>query len=244
MLYSREFFKIQLQFARIIAKKRAIPYTQSLFLYTCIYVRLFGYVDEYPPQIDSPQWIELIKSLPLTQSNQLQYIYQKYLDRESQLKPVSNQKRFGCFSYSYHSDKNQYELHFGAHDPKGNLGTNRIKAKTEDWTNLFRDMYEQKRQNTTCKIDTWLMNINSFRRLLPPKFVSEAKPLYTGNAQTFTYWGPLLNRFGRIKSTMKKALFINLSLENHTHVEDYFPRRALTSEVNTDIFYDFYLHQK
>jgi hypothetical protein len=227
-----------------MSKRRKIPYTQALFLYTCIYVRLFGYIDECPPEESSPQWTGLVKNLPSTQKEQLKYIYQKYLDHENKPKPKTNQTRFGCFSYSYHKDKNQFELHFGAHDPKGNLGTNRIKARMEDWKNLFQDMYSQGKHNSTCKIDTWLLNIESFRRLLPPEFINSAHPLYTGNAQTLTYWGPLLNRFGKIKSSMKKEFLYKIKNESHKHIEDYFPRRALTSEVKTEIFYDFYLHIK
>lgn len=241
MLYSKEFFRIQLRLAQIIAKKKNVPYKTALFKYTCVYVRLFGYVDKRPPQITDKEWVDFALNLPKPLARQLVYIYERYLIRESQPKPPSNMKRFGCFSYSYHKDKNQYELHFGAHDPKGNLGSDRAQERMRDWKNLFNDMYNQGRENTTCKIDTWLMDIYAFSKLLPPHFVSAAKPLYTDATQTFTYWGPLVNRFGKVKKEMRKKLFHNLNAKTFIHVEDYFPRRPLTSEVKTEIFYQFYL---
>lgn len=244
MLYSKEFFKIQLQFARIISRKKHIPYPQALYQYTCIYVRLFGYSDENRPNVTNKCWTEFIDNLPKTQVDQLNYVYQTYIKYESLPKPKSNMKRFGCFSYSYHVDINQYELHFGAHDPKGNLGSDRIKARIADWTNLFQSIYDEKKKNTTTKISTWLLGINAFSRLLPKEFIKEAHPLYRDHAQNFTYWGPLLNRFGKVKSDMKKAFLHSANIENYTHIEDYFPRRALTSEIKTEVFFDFCLHKK
>lgn len=244
MLYSKEFFKVQLQFARIISKKREITYPQALYLYTCLYVRLLGYSDEERPSMENAKWKEIVDNLPKKQSEQIDYIYKKYLEFELQPKPKSNMKRFGCFSYSYHKELNQFELHFGNHDPKGNLGANRVQARMEDWKNLFQSMRDEGRNNTTCKIGTWLLGINAFSRLLPPKFVAAAQPINEDTAQNFTYWGPLLNRFGKIKTKMKNELLHKVRTENHIYIEDYFPRRALTSEVKTEIFFDFYLHKK
>lgn len=207
------------------------------------YVRLFGYSDENRPSTTNSYWVELISNLPKKQIDQLNYIYQKYIKYESLPKPKSNMKRFGCFSYSYHANINQFELHFGNHDPKGNLGASRIQARMEDWKNLFQSMCDEGKKDTTCKIATWLLGINAFSRLLPPDFVKQAKPINEDFAQNFTYWGPLLNRFGRVKSDMKRALLRNIRTQNHVYVEDYFPRRALTSETKTEVFFDFYLHK-
>ena len=227
MIYSKEFFKIQLQFAHVISKKKNIPYTQALFLYTCIYVRLFGYIDDTPPDERGLSWVGLVENLPRNQKDQLQYIYQKYLERESQPKSPSTIKMFGCFGYSYHEKINQYELHFAALDPKGNLGSDRIIERMKNWKDLFQDMYSYGRENTTCKIDTWLIGIDAFSRLLPHQFVAAIKPYRVGSTQTFTFWGPLVNRF-----------------RNYKYIEDYFPRKALTSEVKTEVFYNFDLGHK
>jgi hypothetical protein len=204
-------------------------------------VRLFGYLDERPPQETDAIWVDFIHGLPRSKKGQLEYIYKKYLERETLPKKPTNLTRFGCFSYSYHKNTNQFELHFGAHDPKGNLGKDRVSARMQDWKNLCKDIYAQNKHDATGKIDTWLLQIDAFRRLLPPLFVQSAKPLYTDATQTFTYWGPLLDRHGRVKSSMRKELIKNLRTENYIHVEDYFPRRAYTSEVPIQVFYDYYL---
>lgn len=243
MFYSREFFKIQLQFARIMSKKRNIPFSQALYQYTCLYVRLLGYSDEKRPTIDNEKWVHILKYLPNRQKEQIDYLYKKYLAYEALPKVKNNMKNFGCFSYSYHADLNQYELHFGPRDPKGNLGSARIKARLNDWKELFQSIHDERKKNTTTKISTWLLGINAFSRLLPKEFIAEAKPLHRDLAQNFTYWGPIVNRFGKVKTEMKKELLYKLKVENHTYVEDYFPRRALTSEIKTTIFYDFYLNR-
>lgn len=241
MTYSKEFFKIQLQFAKNISKKKSIPYVHALFKYTCVYVRLFGYIDERPPLETDGVWVDFIRNLPRSQKEQLEYIYAAYLKRESAPKKSTNLTRFGCFSYSYHETTNQFELHFGSHDPKGNLGKDRISARMQDWKNLFRDIHTHNKHNATCKIDTWLLQIEAFKRLLPPVFIESSKLLYTDTTQTLTYWGPLLDRHGRVKLSMKKELFKKLKNENCDHIEDYFPRRAYTSEVPIQVFYDYYL---
>jgi len=194
--------------------------------------------------MDDAEWKQIITQLPKKQKDQVDYIYKKYQEYELLPKPKSNMKRFGCFSYSYHADINQFELHFGNHDPKGNLGAKRIHARMEDWKNLFQSVYDERKRDSTCKIATWLLGITAFSRLLPPKFVAAAQPINEDSAQNFTYWGPLLNRFGKIKSRMREELLHKTRTENHRYIEDYFPRRAMIFEVKTDIFFDYYLHKK
>ncbi len=55
MPFERDFFALQLNFARQLLEKRQKPYELCLFEYTSLYVRLLGYSDEVPPSVTNPQ---------------------------------------------------------------------------------------------------------------------------------------------------------------------------------------------
>ena len=164
--YSKDFFKLQLEFAKLFSIKHKITYEKSLFFNTCLYVRLLGYNDEHPPKISDSRWKKIIKEKPTNSIDELNYIYKLYLNFDEVKGPIPNQKGFGCFSYSFHKNTNKFELHFRAKDEKGNLGKDRQNLRLKELTDLFKDIKARK-INTTIFIITWLLNIPAFCRLFP-----------------------------------------------------------------------------
>lgn len=239
-MYQKDFFKLQLDFVDLIHKKMNHRYEEALFLYTSFYVRLLGYMDDHPPEITDVEWQKIIQELPQDKSKYLDYFYDKYLAYEHNQTHKTNQKRFGCFSYSYHKEINQYELHFGAHDPDGNLGKDRIPYRIADLQAMFTDIKRKDCKGSTLMVTTWLLNIEAFFRLYPPKFRSSAKLWNIGTAQTLTFWGQFVDRFGKLQNGISKQLLVNAKNHTYSDVNEYFPYPALKSELPIDVFLNFY----
>lgn len=173
--FSKDFFDLQVKFAQIIAQKYAISFHQAIFKYTSLYVRTLGFSDENPPFETNPQWGKIIAEIPQDQSLQGEYFYTLYLDFEKKQKPSHAGNTFGCFGYAFHTDTQNYELHFDAIDPKGNLGKDRMTERMKDLKEMFLAIYRENKEGTTFFVRTWLLNIEAFNRLFPKEFIQTTK---------------------------------------------------------------------
>lgn len=238
-MFCKEFFALQIKFAELVGKHCKIPFEKVLFSHTSLYTRLIGYHDEVAPNKSNPKWQEILRGLPKGFKEQTNYIYQKYLDYEKSKPKKTNQKKFGCFAFSYHEKVNRFELHFSNSDPKGNLGKDRVKCRIKELKELFTTMKSCNKKGARVYLTTWLLGIEAFNRLYPPAFIKAAKPWTAQLAQNNAHWGQFVDRHGSLKKELAKQLLCNAS-ECRSKINDYFPLPCFRSEVEQAVFYDFY----
>lgn len=229
-MFDKDFFKLQIEFAHLLAKKNNTPFEHVLFQYTSLYVRSLGFSDTKLSSQENPAWKEIIASLPPTIEEQTNYFYEKYLTYEKS-KPTSNPSPFGCFAYVYHEKTNQYELHFDAIDPQGNLAKERIDVRKTELKKMFEAIKKEERQNATFFVRTWLLNIEAFTRLFPENFLKTKHLWKVSTAQDNAHWGQFLDRFGNFKTEFGEILLKKVKTENHEDINLYFPLPALIAEI-------------
>jgi len=238
--FSKEFFILQLEFAKIISDKHALSLRESLFKYTSFYVRLLGFSDENPPVATNPDWMKIIAEMPGDQKKQEDYFYNRYLEYENNKQQSSSEHSFGCFSYVFDTNSNKYELHFDAIDPKGNFGKDRVDARMKELQEMFVSLRREERQDATFFVRTWLLNIEAFNRLFPKEFITTAKKLQINLAQNNSHWGQFVDRHGYLKKDLADKLLITALEKHFDHINDYFPLPALIAETSLNHFYTFY----
>jgi len=237
-LISKDFFQLQIDFAVLWSKKLNINYDEVLFKNTCLYVRLLGYNDVNKPSMKNTRWIEILKNKPFENSKQIDYFYNFYLKFEKSKKP--SPPRSACFTFNYHKDGNIFELHFVNADPQGNFSKERAHVRFNELKNMFRKIKELNHEDALVKVETWILNTETFKRLFPNEFTEDAKLLDTNLTQNYTHWGQFLTKDGELKNNSAQNFLSSIKNSNFGHINDYFPLPAKNSFLELDYFYKFY----
>lgn len=237
-LVSKDFFKLQIEFARAWSQKNTIDYDSVLFTNTCFYVRIFGYNDINRPSADNPQWVSFIKSKPLDYSEQVDYFYKAYVNFEHN-KPKAEQPK-SCFVYKYHPSLNIFELHFVNADPLGNFSHSRMPVRLQELKEMFAEIKKTNHSDAQVKIGTWMLSIEPFKRLFPREFTDNAVFLDTPLTQNYTHWGQFLTKDGQLKMDYADILLLNVRTKQFDHINSYFPIPAKISYLAQSFFYEFY----
>ena len=131
-------------------------------------------------------------------------------------------------------------LHFGNHDPAGNLGQDRAEAREEDLRQLTVSIAEQKHADAQVQMTSWLLSIDAFNRLLPEAFVDAIEDVEQDAAQDNGLWGQFLDKEGRVKPKLAEQLLTNLR-SGEFSVTDCFPCKLKTARVPQEVFFERYL---
>ncbi len=237
MAYAREFYELNLYFARKVCQVANIPYEQALINYTNLYIR-FG----LGPAIDQfhPTWQEYLRGLAIA-SDQGDWTYSFATERAGSDTPVADGRIFGCFSYSTWDDK-RVRLHFHNQEPAGvsPLGCDQLERRILELRTMFTHIKSYAPGIERVVGGSWLYNLEAYRRLFPPAFVATARP---GQAdyQYLVLWGQFLDRDGRVRPWPARK-FVEC-LEKQTTLEgamECFPLKALYLEAPLRVFYEYY----
>lgn len=237
-LISKDFFKLQVDFARLWSDTQSIPYDQVLFENTCLYVRLLGYNDVNRPSMQNQLWVNILNEKPRDLQKQVDYYYKHYVTYEKTKK--SSPQLNACFTYNYHADSNLFELHFVNADPKGNFSKERTNIRIQELTKLFQNIKSKNHDDALVKIETWMLNIDAFKRFFPIEFTQKAIFLETSLTQNYTHWGQFLSKEGNVK--YESGLWFLNNVKNNTfdHINKYFPLPAKVSLLKLSYFYKYY----
>ena len=236
--YPREFFDLQIEFARKIAQVLRIPISQALLQYTVLFRRLN--IDRSLNATDSV-WQEFLASL--TDENLPDRAYQLYLQRKDiELELEPDKKKFGCFTLEYKSEEKCVKIHFTSKENDGGpLDDKNLSKRMQEIKGLFEYVRETYPDALIVRGGSWLYNLSKYKRLFPPEFSRDAQPATRYHFGGMSVWGQFLDQNMKIKSDQAKLFRERLSrAESLDQLEDSLPLQTLEVGDYIEDFYRYY----
>jgi len=237
MIYSREFYSLNLRFAQRVALVTGQPFEQACLHYTNLYVR-FGLGRDLNPA--HPVWQDYIAGLRDGQ-DAIEWTFLFARQHKAQTTPDVSQPMFGCFSYSMW-DNQRVRLHFHNREEAGvsPLSEERHPIRMSELRAMFVSIQQHEVGVKSVVGGSWLYHLDGYRKLFPLEFLATAKP----GKQDYPYmtlWGQFLDRDGQVRQPLA-ARFIE-RLERQTTLEgllDCFPLSVLYLEAPVEVFYPYF----
>ncbi len=238
LLLPKELFALQVQFAIAVTGKSDITLPEALLKYTSAHTRLF----HHPAKGRAAGWDDFVNNMSDNPETITDIFYKAYLAKEEagQDEVSEDTETFGCFSQQYKEARNTFVLHFGNHDPAGNLGRDRIDARQQDLRHLAESIATQKHDSAEVQMTSWLLSIDAFNRLLPSEFVDAIQDVELDAAQDNGLWGQFLDKNGEVKIELAKQLLINIT-DGKLSITDCFPCKLKTAKTPQEVFFSQYL---
>lgn len=148
---------------------------------------------------------------------------------------------FGCFSYALPAG-GYVRLHFrnagsAAGSPLARAVAPRRRAELAA---LFAHLGPRVSPETPVVGASWLYNLEAYRRLFPPGYVSNARPIPRA-FRSMALWGQFVDRHGEVRRSMAES-FLD-AVAGASHLEDLgrcFPLQALNVTAPASEFYELY----
>lgn len=230
----REFFDIQIKFARKLSEVSGRPFNDVLLDSTLLYNRL-GMGGK--PDPNNPLWQEFISGM--REQDLTNYAYQFYLrSKNKKIEAGKERLMFGCFRYDYDPASKAVRIHIG------NIGKSRSPlANREQRKQELRQMFENIKQThpeaQQVKGDSWLYNLQKYRDLFPPEYTARLEE-YDFEYQNFSVWGQFLDRNNNIRPEKAEEFLKSLdSVKDEREIHKAFPLRPLRVETSIENFYNF-----
>jgi hypothetical protein len=237
LVFPKEFFDLQFSFAERVQASSGMSLERALFEYTNFYVR-FGCGRRFDDEHES--WRAYVAGVR-NASDGRDWTYRFYLrDPEATTAPPVV-ATFGCFSYAFQAP-DVVRLHFVSTDRQGNspLGAPRLEHRRAELTALFGHLKRTAGEGVTVVGTSWLYNLEAYRRLFPPAYVSSARAV-RGRFRSMPLWGQFLDYRGRVKEALNGAFLETLSKQTTiTNLDECFPFSVLAVEASAHQFYDHY----
>lgn len=237
MVYTKDFFDLQLQFAQTVAGLAGIPLDVALLDYTNLYVRFVGNREF---NRDDPIWSAYVSGLK-SKIDLVDWTYHFYSQRPHRAEPESVIATFGCFSYAL-GEPGQIRLHFHNADRSlhGPLSDERVRSRLSELTSLVAHIRSQQGSAKQITGVSWLYNLRAYRRLFPGPYVRTAT-VAANRFRNMPLWGQFLNRHGDVRRDAA-TLFIR-QVRDQTNLDNLaqcFPLQPLAASAPVEAFYDFY----
>jgi hypothetical protein len=236
--YRKEFFDLQLLFARRAAEVCDIPLARALLDYTNLYVR-FALGRGFDP--DHPLWRDYLEGLA-TAPDAGGWTYRFYLARPIG-EPPGVVATFGCFSYARDShalgQPDRIRLHFASRDGglPSPLAAARADTRRDELRQLFAHVKRTQPNARRVAGVSWLYNLPAYRRLFPASYLDSARVV--GNRfRNMPLWGQFLDRHGALKPAVAETFRERLlSVCRREGLVLCFPLQPLAVEAPVEAFY-------
>ncbi|BCZ82173.1 hypothetical protein [Paraburkholderia terrae] len=237
MPYSKEFFDLQVRFARAVARLIGMPLERALLDYTNLYVR-FGLGRAFDQ--GHPTWRQYIDGLSQA-ADMVDWTYRFYLTRAEDALAKSTTIPFGCFSYVM-QDAGCVRIHFHNAEPTtvSPLSIDRLPARLGELCSLLQHVKCNQEDATRVVGTSWLYNLRAYRRCFPEGYVASAT-VAESKFRNMPLWGQFLDRHGLVRKGTAEDFKHRLS--NITNIQDLassFPVQALAVEAPIALFFSFY----
>ncbi len=237
--YPKEFFDLQVDFAKKLAELMGISVDEALLEYTNLYGRFNLGRD---CDAANPVWQEFIAFIQ--EGDTAEKTYQFYLKRKDvKAEKKIKKEKFGCFACEYSPEEECVYVHFGNDKKDGSpLDDANLEKRMEEAKRMFEYIKTNFPGAKKVRGNSWLYNLSKYRRLYPPEYTRDPKPNMSLKSFTeLSSWGQFLNHEMKITpermDIFKKRIAEAKSLDE---AMDSFPLRPLKVETDIHYFYNFY----
>ncbi|HTK01477.1 MAG TPA: hypothetical protein VL522_17725 [Bordetella sp.] len=234
--YGREFFDLQLMFARAANRCSGMPLARALLEYTNLYIR-FGLGRDFDPE--HPVWREYIAGTEREDDLEAwtHGYYQSRLPESGAPDVVST---VGCFSYA-RLRSGAIHIHFKNAEEGGAspLKAGRYESRIAELRELFSLVREQEDLATQVHGTSWLYNLPAYRRLFPTSYIASAATV-NGKFRNVSLWGQFVGRAGAIRTAPASLFKADIARQQSLDgLKGCFPLYALAVAAPVQDFYDF-----
>ena len=189
--YDKDFFDLQIQFAKKLSEVSGIPFPELLLSHTGLYhfFKLGKVVDG-----NNPVWREFISQ---GDQNMAERAYDLYLQvqRARESSPESKKPRrmhFGCFQYDYNEQEKTIDIHFGNTEKTGSPSDD-IGKRKQELKDMFEYIKEHHPEAKYVRGDSWLNHLDKAKEIFPSEYTAHLEPSPTQYLALST-WGQFLDR--------------------------------------------------
>lgn len=233
MVYQKEFFALQIDFARTAAKLSSVSLDRALLDYTNLFIR-FGLGRDF--EGSHPGWRRYVDGL-VPGVDVCDWTYHFYLAQGEDSQSAATR---ACFSYAM-QDPRCVRIHFRNAEAAGSpLSVKRLNARLTELRAIFSYVKQNEPDASRVVGTSWLYNLPAYQRCFPESYTASAKPT-SPRYRHVSLWGQFLDRAGRLRQGNVGEFQRRLSgLADAQGLAFAFPLQALAVEAPITDFYHFY----
>lgn len=235
MAYTKPFIAFQLEAARILARRFDLTLADALFHYTTFSKTV----------ADNAPWEAFAAELAAA-DDVVDAVYrwsQTHADPDPRPGDATYVGRplFGCFYYVIR-DETVIRPHFIKNDAHGHpLSRARLPQRQAELRAMVAHVREHAPQATTVRGNSWLYNLEAYRRLYPPAYTAALPASDEGEFQFLARWGQLFDRNWDVRQPQGVAFLRALKqLRSLEELRRCFPYQILQPRCAVQHFFDFY----
>ncbi len=240
MRYPREFFAIQLEFARKMTELVQGSFLDTILHKTAFY-RILGL--DWSLDASHPVWQAYCEGLQ-GEKEDVEWTYQFYLSHLADIPEYdTSMQHWGCFAHEYHADEQRIRLHFAGpldRSGYGPLTSLRKEARLAELRAMFLYVKESYPEVRLVQGGSWLYNRKEYTRLFPAEYGQSARadrPHLIARG----LWGQFLRYNGHINEPVAALFRERLSqLHDVAEYQHCFPYQNLLTQAPIEAFYNFY----
>ncbi len=247
MPYSKEFFALQLSCAHKLANRFRRNLDDILYDYTT-FARSIELTPERPYDQSNPVWKGYIEGLrrAVDDAEWTHYYYSNHCakDPTSTDEAFNGNMLFGSF-YFVLRDNRVVRPHFiklgDDTSPNSPISKERLAESLANLTSMFQYIKDNVSGAKTVKGNTWLYNLEAYKRLFPPEYTAQMVANESREFQFLSLWGQFFDRNWQVKNLLANELLNRIdALNSLANLRFCFPYQSLMPELNIQAFYDFY----
>jgi hypothetical protein len=241
--FSKEYFDIQLSFARVYSGKAKIPFAHALFTHTNFF-RRFGLGQPKEANESDDRWQEYVQGLDgKDESEILDYTFNFYQEAKDEQEPSSD-RIFGCFSFDPIAESDGVVfLHFSNRDQDGSspLAKDKRFLRHEELKKMFLHIKQNYPYARMVKSGSWLQGLDSYQSLFPSEYNSSMRLIRPNKKfQGQSRWGQFLKHDGEVREDLKKKFLEKLKDMDVERPEEVFPLSTYATESPIEHFYKYF----
>jgi hypothetical protein len=236
----RPYFEVQLAFAERLTAISALRVPDACLKYTNLHRRFgLGRAIEHSP---ASEWTRYVAGLERCASTpeRVEWTVDFFgrTVREPDPDPL-----FGCFTYEPPNPEGAVRIHFhnrDAADGAGPLARHKAVRRIAELREMFAHVRAHHPEARTVMGGSWLYNLEAYRRLFPPEYVTSRFEPERVRLDGTSSWGQFLDFRGFIKPAVRDAFLQNLVALDAAAPWRSFPLRALGARSSVECFYTHY----